>query len=178
MDKLALNTSIHNEHKLGIQNQMIRQRLENTDEQKLIQNADTKYQEIFYCKGSTNDRIPDNPNKLTPIDLQKALEDIKNLSLAHISLQNNADVWIVFYNQSNLNSIDILRVDENVWNVCAPVYIEDPRCAFKHTTQLETRRLVDLVKVFFEGEDWYGMANFVFDSQMFEFELQMEGKYE
>ena len=144
---------------------------EDTEDQKSTQNTDAKYQEIFYCKGRIKDIIPDNPNKLVPIDLQNALEETVNLGIADPSYKSNAYAWIVFYNQKNFNSIDILRVREDLWNLDTPVFIEDVRCRFKHIAQSDTRRLVDMIKMFFEGDDWYGVANFRFDSQMFDLGL-------
>ena len=138
------------------------------EDRKSTQIIDTKYQEIFYCKGRIKDILPNDPNKLAPIDLQKALDETMNLCVAGHADKSNAYAWIVFYNQKNFNSIDILRTSENLWFLSTPVFIEDMRCRFKHIAQSDTRRLADIIKMFFEEDDWYGMANFRFDSQMFE----------
>ena len=138
------------------------------EDRKSTQIIDTKYQEIFYCKGRIKDILPSDPNKLAPIDLQKALDETMNLCVAGHVDKSNAYAWIVFYNQKNFNSIDILRTSENLWFLSTPVFIEDMRCRFKHIAQSDTRRLADIIKMFFEEDDWYGMANFRFDSQMFE----------
>ena len=147
---------------------MPRPKFEKTEDQKSTQIIDTKYQEIFYCKGRIKDVIPDKPNKLAPIDLQKALDEIMSLGVADSTYKSTAYAWIVFYNQKNFNAIDILRTREDLWNLSTPVFIEDMRCNFKHIAQSDTRRLADIIKMFFEGDDWYGMANFRFDSQTFE----------
>ena len=63
---------------------------EDTEDQKSTQIIDAKYQEIFYCKGRIKDIIPDNPNKLAPIDLQNALDETMSLGIADPSYKNNA----------------------------------------------------------------------------------------
>ena len=141
---------------------------EGTERQESVQITDAKYQEIFYCKGRIRDTVPDDPSRLAPIDLQNALDETMNLGLADSTYKSNAHAWIVFYNQKNFNSIDILRVGDDLWNLDTPVFIEDERCRFKHIAQSDTRRLADIIKMFFDGDDWYGMANFRFDSQTFE----------
>ena len=141
---------------------------EGTEGQESVQIIDAKYQEIFYCKGRIRDTVPDDPSRLAPIDLQNALDETMNLGLADSTYKSNAHAWIVFYNQKNFNSIDILRVGDDLWNLDTPVFIEDERCRFKHIAQSDTRRLADIIKMFVGGDDWYGMANFRFDSQTFE----------
>ena len=145
-----------------------RPKSEKPEERESVQVADAKCQEIFYCKGRIRDTIPDVPNTLAPIDLQNALDETMNLGLADSTFKSNAYAWIVFYNQQNFNSIDILRVGDDLWNLDTPVFIEDERCRYKHIAQSDTRRLADIIKMFFEGDDWYGMANFRFNHELFE----------
>jgi len=116
------------------------------------------------------DKSPDSPDELTPIDLQTALVETESLSC--VNWRSAAYSWIIFYNQKNLNSVSILRVRDDVWQLETPVFCDDVRCCFKHMAQVDTRRLVDIIRMFFEGDDWYGMARFWFDDQMYEFELQ------
>ena len=157
--------------KLDAQVLIPRPKPEDTEDQKSTQNTDAKYQEIFYCKGRIKDTMPNNPNKLVPIDLQNALEETVNLGIADSSYKSNAYAWIVFYNQKNFNSIDILREREDLWHLDTPVFVEDERCRFKHIAQSDTKRLVDMIKMFFEGDDWYGVPNFKFDHYMFNHNL-------
>ena len=156
------------DQKLGAQVLMPRPKPEKTEDQESTQNMDTKYQEILYCRGRIKDIIPDKPNKLVPIDLQNALDEIMSLGVADSTFKSMAYAWIVFYNQKNFNAIDILRTREDLWNLSTPVFVQDMRCNFKHIAQSDTRRLADIIRMFFEGDDWYGMANFRFDSQTFE----------
>lgn len=143
-------------------------------DQRLDQGTDVKYQEIFYAKGRIKDRGPDTPDKMVPIDLAKALDETMNLSLASTSDDDQTTcAWINFYNQKIGDSIDILRVSEDLWNLSTPVFAMDERYCFKYIAQSNTKRLTDIIKMFFNGDDWYGMINFVFDEQMFEAEREM-----
>jgi len=136
--------------------------------EKSDQTVDSDYQEIFYCKGRIKNAIPFDPGKLKPIDLSTALAETMSLSIASDALKNNAYTWIVFYNQKNFHSLDILRTGDDLWNLDTPVYCDDPACCFKHIAQADTKRLKDMIKIFFEGGDWYGLAPFGFDHWSFE----------
>ncbi len=81
---------------------------------------------------------------------------------------------LYFIIKKNFNSLDILRVGDDLWNLNTPVYCDDPACRFKHIAQSDTKRLKDIIKMFFDGGDWYGMAPFTFDSQMFEIEQYID----
>jgi len=80
------------------------------EDQKSAQDADAKYQEIFYCKRRIWEKGPRDPNELKPIDLRAALDETLSLSNADPDMKSNAYSYIVFYNQQNLNSVDILRL--------------------------------------------------------------------
>ncbi len=146
---------------------------DNKGEQKSTQSKDSQYQEIVYCKGRIMDRVPDNPNKMVSIDLQKALDETANLVIADPNFKNPHHAWIVFYNQKNFDSFDILRTGDDLWNVSTPIFCSDPICRYKHIAHLNTRRLEDTIRAFFEADDWYGIVDFVFDHQMFEIELSL-----
>lgn len=143
------------------------------DGQDLVQVEGTKHQEIVYHKGRIKNRIPFNPNNFKPVDLQVALGETLSLSCAGIAFANNDYASIIFYNWINNDSVDILRVGDDLWNISAPVFCVDPRAGHKHITQLDTRRLTDMIKMFFEGGDWFGITRFHFDSWTFEHELEM-----
>ncbi len=132
------------------------------------QTTDADYLEIFYCKGRMRDAVPFDPSKLAPADLGTALAETMSLVPAGDAEKNNAYAWIVFYNQKNFNSLHILRTGDDLWNLDTPAYCDDPACRFKHIAQSDTKRLEDIIKMFFEGGDWYGMAPFSFDYQSFE----------
>ena len=144
---------------------------DDAEEQKSTQNIDAGHQEIVYCKGRTKDVIPDNPRKLKPIDLQKALDETLSMGIADATYKSQEPVWIVFYNQKNFDSLDILRIGDDLWNLDTPVYCDDSFCCFKHAAQSDTKRLVDIIKMFFEEDDWYGMVKFEFLSWLYEWEL-------
>jgi len=72
--------------------------------------TDAKHQEVFYCKRRIWEKGPRDPNELKPIDLRAALDETLGLSDADPDMKSNAYSYIVFYNQQNLNSVDILRL--------------------------------------------------------------------
>ena len=148
--------------------QVLASKSDSIEDQEAVQNTDAKYQEIFYHKYRIRNAIPNDPSRLVPIDLKKALGETMSLWIAGVGWDGNEYAGIVFYNQKNFNSLDVLRICDDLWNLSTPVFVDDERCRFKHTAQTDTRRLADMIGMFFEGDDWYGMAIFKFDSQMFE----------
>jgi len=141
------------------------------EDQKSSQDADAKYQEIFYSKQRIWERCPSSPDKLQPIDLKAALDETLSLSNADPDRKSNAYSVIVFYNQQNLNSVQILRIGDDLWQFETPVFCEDMNCCHTHSAQSDTKRLVDTIRVFFEGGDWYGMVRFQFSHELFEYNV-------
>lgn len=138
------------------------------------QGTDAKYQEIFYAKGRMCDCSP-APDRLAPADLATALGETMGLSLAGDAYHSRtAYAWIMFYNQKIHDSVSILRVGDDLWNLTTPVYAVDRRYQHKYIAQSDTKRLEDIIRLFFEGGDWYGMVDFTFDEQTFEAEREME----
>jgi len=144
------------------------------EDQKSAQDADAKYQEIFYCKRRIWEKGPRDPNELKPIDLRAALDETLSLSNADPDMKSNAYSSIVFYNQQNLNAIDILRMGDDLWQFEAPVFCEDIHCNHTYYAQSDTKRLVDTIRVFFEGGDWYGMVRFQLDHDLFKYNVTGE----
>lgn len=141
------------------------------EDQKSIQDADTKYQEIFYCKKRIWEKAPRDPSELKPIDLRAALDETLSLSDADPNMKSNAYSSIVFYNQQNLNSVHILRLGEDLWQFEAPVFCEDINCCHTYYAQSDTKLLADTIRVFFEGGDWYGMVHFQLDHDLFTYNV-------
>ena len=141
--------------------------------------ADSQYHEIFYIKQRIQETTPRDPKKLSPIEFEQALAETMNLSVVNGTLKSRAYCSILFYNQKNLNSVDILRIRDDLWQLSTPVYSDDPVCTYCHIAQLDTKRLVDIIKMFFEGDDWYGLVNFWFDKSTIEMNLEHGyGKYD
>ena len=138
--------------------------------------ADSQYHEIFYIKQRIQERIPNDPKKLSPIEFEQALAETMNLSVVDGTLKSKAYCSIIFYNQKNFNSVDILRIRDDLWQLFTPVYSDDPVCTSCHIAQSDTKRLVDIIKMFFEGDDWYGLANFWFDRFTIETNLEHGNK--
>ncbi len=146
------------------------------DEQKSLQeNEDSQYQEIFYWKGSIADTAPSNPNGFKPIDLPKALDETMNLVNGDPTYKDPHDAQIMFYNQKNFDSLGIIRTREDLWSLSTPVFCDDDRCRFKHITNCNTRRLVDIIEALFVADDWHGMADFRFARWVYEFEMSYSG---
>lgn len=156
--------------KLDAQTQALATKQESGEEQESAQATDAKYQEVYYHRSRIQDRVSFDLRDYAPVDLQTALAETLGLSCADPTFRSKDYASVVFYNQTNLNSVDILRTGENLWNVSAPVFCDDPHARFKHITQLDTKRLTDMIKMFFEGDDWTGIVRFRFDSDLFKLE--------
>ena len=152
------------------QTQALATKQESGEDQESAQDTDAKYQEVYYHRGRTQDRVSFDLREYSPVDLQTALAETLGLSCADPTFRSNDYASVVFYNQANLNSVHILRTGEDLWNVDAPVFCDDPHARFKHITQLDTKRLTDMIKMFFEGDDWAGIVHFRFDTEMFKLE--------
>ncbi|MDE0091135.1 MAG: hypothetical protein OXP12_07260 [Thaumarchaeota archaeon] len=156
--------------KLDAQAQALAPKQESGEDQESAQVTDAKYQEVYYRRERIQDRISFDLHEYAPVDLQTALAETLGLSCADPTFRSNDYSSVIFYNQTNLNSVHILRTGEDLWNVDAPVFCDDPHARFKHITQLDTKRLTDMIKMFFEGDDWAGIVRFRFDSDTFKLE--------
>ena len=159
--------------KLDAQAQALAPKQESGEDQEAAQATDAKHQEVYYHRSRIQERISFDLRKYAPVDLQTALAETLGLSRADPTFRNNNYASVVFYNQANLNSVHILRTGEDLWHVDAPVFCDDPHACFKHIAQLDTKRLTDMIKMFFEGDDWAGIVRFRFDSDTFK--LEMDG---
>ncbi len=155
------------------ESQLLMLKPDDAEDQRSDQSTDAKYQEIFYHAGHIREACPNDPSKLKPMELQMALEKIMNLALADPTYTNKADAWMVLYNAKNFDSIDILRIGDDLWNLATPVFCDDSICRYKHIAQSDAKRLEDIIKMFFNGDDWQGMANFTFDFEMFKVEKSL-----
>ena len=137
--------------------------------------ADSQYHEIFYIKQRIQERIPNDPKKLSPIEFEQALAETMSLSLADSTYKSKAYCHITFYNQKNFNSINILRICDDLWQLETPVFSGDSNCDFCHIAKSDAKRLKDIIKMFFEGDDWYGLANFRFEPRVREYNIRSSG---
>ena len=126
---------------------------------------------ITYWMGRTREIGPDSPDGMKPVDLQSALG--KTMALSCASYQSDAYTSIMFFNQGNFDSLNILRTGGDQWNLSTPVFCADPSYCNKYITHSDTKKLKGVIRAFFKGGDWYGMVNFSFDSQMFEVERDL-----
>ena len=119
--------------------------------QKTLQTTDEKYQHITYWKYGKFETV--HGLKFTPIDLQKALDETEKLLWEHKES-------IGFTNGKNKDAIHIRRKEENLWYAEVPVFTRKEWDGYYWSAFSDTRTIFDVIRLFFEEVEWFGMLDF------------------
>ena len=147
---------------------------EEKDRQGTEQSADTQYQEVSYRRFYISEKTPGNPTGLKIVDFETALENMLNLGIADPKYKSKEYAFAVFYNHTTLESIDVLRVSSDTWQVSAPVFIIDTNYRNTHMSRADSRRLTDVFQMFFGGTDWQSPLRMHYDSLSVQLNLEIE----
>ena len=120
-----------------------------TDDQ--AQDTDHKYQEIFYWKYGRFETV--RPPPFREISLQKALSETEKLLYEYKEC-------IGFSNARNHDSINIVRQAQDAWYAAVPIFKGEEWTGYHYTTETDTRRILDVIRLFFEEVEWFGMLDF------------------
>ncbi len=116
-----------------------------------MQKTDAKYQNITYWKYGKFETV--HPLSFTPIDQQKALHETEKILWKY-------EEAIGFTNGQNKDAIHFKRTEEDRWHVTVPIFTREAWDGYFWWAVSDTRTVLDMIKLFFEELEWFGMLDF------------------
>ena len=117
----------------------------------MTRTADVVPRKIIYWKYGKFETIG-NKDTVT-IDREKALRETEKLLWEHKES-------IGFSNSRTVDAIHITRVKEDVWLVEVPIIAKRKEDRGPWHAVTDTRRIMDVIKMFFDELEWFGMLDF------------------
>ncbi len=122
--------------------------------QELLQATDVNYQNITYWKHGKFESV--SALAFVTIDLQRAQAETKKLLWMHREL-------IGFSNGRSKDAVNIQRTGEEKWRVTVPIFTRDQWDGYFWRADSDTVILLDMIRLFFDELEWFGMLDFVMD---------------
>ena len=129
----------------------IRQHPDEKYYEELLQRSDAAHQNITYWKHGKFVYV--HALRFVPIDLQKALRETEELL-------HEYSESIGFSNGRNKDAISITRIADDQWDVEVPVFTRDQWDGYWWRASTDTKKIMDVIKMFFEELEWFGMLDF------------------
>ncbi|MCY4490246.1 MAG: hypothetical protein OXC46_02140 [Thaumarchaeota archaeon] len=129
-------------------------RVQNPDKRynkKLLQHTGENHQNITYCKTGKFENI----GVLAHVQI-----DAKNALRETLRLLPQYEERIGFINAYLEESVNFKRLSDDDWFVDVPIVTRGKLDGYFYWAQSDTRGVVDIIRLFFDGLDWFSILDF------------------